>query len=139
MLLSVLGILFPVFAMLALGAALRHFGFLSEAFAAGLNKLVFYITDEDVDNEPDNRHLSFGINKPYDEETTIQDWIVMDNWRLKYYGSELLDADGIKGIESDEIKNVTTASKGIYNMLGQRLSKAQKGVNIINGKKIIKK
>ena len=110
-------------------------------FAVGLylNKLVFYITDEDVDNEPDNRHLSFGINMPYDEETTIQDWIVMDNWRLKYYGSELLDADGIKGIESDEIKNVTTASKGIYNMLGQRLSKAQKGVNIINGKKIIKK
>ena len=42
MLLSVLGILFPVFALLALGAALRHFGFLSEAFAAGLNKLVFY-------------------------------------------------------------------------------------------------
>ena len=48
-------------------------------------------------------------------------------------------ADGIKGIESDEIKTVTTASKGIYNMLGQRLSKAQKGVNIINGKKVIKK
>ena len=110
-------------------------------FAVGLylNKLVFYITDEDVDNEPDNRHLSFGINKPYDEETTIQDWIVMDNWRLKYYGSELLDADGIKGIESDEIKNVTTASKGIYNMLGQRLQKTQKGVNIVGGKKIIKK
>ena len=42
MLLSVLGILFPVFAMLALGAWLRHTGFLSEAFAAGLNKLVFY-------------------------------------------------------------------------------------------------
>ena len=39
---SVLAILFPVFAMLALGAWLRHSGFLSEAFAAGLNKLVFY-------------------------------------------------------------------------------------------------
>ena len=42
MLLSVLGILFPVFAMLALGAWLRHTGFLTETFAAGLNKLVFY-------------------------------------------------------------------------------------------------
>ncbi|MBQ9726296.1 MAG: AEC family transporter [Kiritimatiellae bacterium] len=42
MFLSVAGILFPVFALLALGACLRHAGFLSEAFAAGLNKLVFY-------------------------------------------------------------------------------------------------
>ena len=29
--------------------------------------------------------------------------------------------------------------KGIYNMLGQRLDKAQKGVNIIDGRKVIKK
>ena len=39
---SVVSILFPVFAMLALGAWLRHSGFLSESFAAGLNKLVFH-------------------------------------------------------------------------------------------------
>ena len=40
--LSILAIIFPVFALLALGAAMRHFGFLGEAFAEGLNKLVFY-------------------------------------------------------------------------------------------------
>ena len=40
--LSILAIIFPVFAMLALGAAMRHFGFLGEVFAEGLNKLVFY-------------------------------------------------------------------------------------------------
>ena len=42
MILSVLGILFPIFFLLALGALLRHTGFLTEAFASGLNKLVFY-------------------------------------------------------------------------------------------------
>jgi len=42
MILSVLGILFPIFFLLALGAALRHTGFLTEAFASGLNRLVFY-------------------------------------------------------------------------------------------------
>ena len=104
-------------------------------FGAGLyqNTLVFYIPEDDPG------HISFGVYKAYDENTPGGDWIVMDNWRLKYYGGEMLDPDGIKGIESDEIKTVTTASKGIYNMLGQRLSKAQKGVNIINGKKVIKK
>ena len=104
-------------------------------FGAGLyqNSLVFYIPEDDPG------HISFGVYKAYDENTPGGDWIVMDNWRLKYYGGEMLDPDGIKGIESDEIKTVTTASKGIYNMLGQRLSKAQKGVNIINGKKVIKK
>lgn len=34
--------------------------------------------------------------------------------------------------------NTTTDSKVIYNLAGQRLQKAQKGVNIINGVKIIK-
>ena len=63
----------------------------------------------------------------------------MDNWRLKYYGGGEIDPDAIRGIESDEINKITTSSEGIYNMLGQRLSKVQKGVNIIGGKKIVKK
>ena len=49
-----------------------------------------------------------------------------------------IDIDAIKGIASDEINsNTTNASTGIYNMLGQRMSKAQKGVNIIGGKKVL--
>ena len=67
------------------------------------------------------------------------DWIVMDNWRLKYYGKDVADPDAIKGIASDEINKTTKADKNIYNLLGQKLSKVQQGVNIINGKKIIKK
>ena len=38
----VAGIVFPVFALLAIGAALRHRRFLSPKFAGELNKLVFY-------------------------------------------------------------------------------------------------
>ena len=85
-------------------------------------------------------HLSIGIFKDYDENRPNGDWCVMDNWRLKYYGTNVVDPDAIKGIVSDEIDNNTNkASKSIYNMLGQRLSKTQKGVNIINGRKVIKK
>lgn len=40
--LAVPGVLFPVFFLLALGSALRFSGFLSDAAAKGLNKLVFH-------------------------------------------------------------------------------------------------
>ena len=64
----------------------------------------------------------------------------MDNWRLKYYGGDIEDPDAIRGIVTDEINsNTKKASKGIYNMLGQKLTKTQKGVNIIGGKKIVVK
>lgn len=44
------------------------------------------------------------------------------------------DADVIKALEAAE-----NAKSVIYNLAGQRLSKAQKGVNIINGKKVLVK
>ena len=107
----------------------------NEYFQYGLylNKLAFTISADDPG------HVAIGIDKAYDEDTPGGDWIVMDNWRLKYYGNGDVDPDAIKGITSDEIKTNTPTSKGIYNMLGQRMSKTQKGVNIINGKKIVKK
>ena len=105
-----------------------------EYFPCGLywNKFAFKL-DEPTD------HLSIGIFKDYNENRSSGDWCVMDNWRLKYYGTNVDDPDAIKGVVSDEINQIGTASKSIYNMLGQRLSKTQKGVNIINGKKVIKK
>ena len=45
------------------------------------------------------------------------------------------DPDGINGVKADE----NLQSTGIYNLSGQRLSKIQKGINIVNGKKIIVK
>ena len=45
------------------------------------------------------------------------------------------DPDGIKGVTADYSKQSTE----IYNLSGQRLSKMQKGINIVNGKKIMVK
>ena len=106
-----------------------------EYFTCGLymNKLCFTIPEDDCG------HVSIGIFKDYDEDRPAGDWCVMDNWRIKYYGKGEIDPDAIKGITSDEINKTTQADKSIYNLLGQKLSKVQKGVNIIGGKKIIKK
>ena len=104
-------------------------------FGCGLywNEFVFTISEDDPG------HVAIGIDKDY-TENPAGDWIVMDNWRLKYYGSNVDDPDAIKGVTSDEINNKTVnADKNIYNLLGQKLTKTQKGVNIIGGKKIIKK
>ena len=42
------------------------------------------------------------------------------------------DADGINGVNAN-----LNGSENIYNVAGQRLGKMQKGINIVNGKKII--
>ena len=97
------------------------------------NEFVFTISEDDPG------HLTIGIHKEYDDATAPGDWIVMDNWRLKYYGPDVEDPTAINGITTDEINKPIKADKNIYNLLGQKLSKMQQGVNIINGKKIIKK
>ena len=104
-------------------------------FKSGLywNKFVFTISEENAGV------LAIGVDKVDDGNISVADWTVMDNWRIKYYGKEPIDPDAVKGVVSDEINKTNTANNGIYNMLGQRLSKAQRGVNIIGGKKIIKK
>ena len=43
------------------------------------------------------------------------------------------DATGIKTLSDSPLKG-----ENIYNLAGQRISKMQKGVNIVNGKKILK-
>ena len=45
--------------------------------------------------------------------------------------------DGIQEIKNEELR--MTEEGGIYNLSGQRLSKMQKGINIIDGKKILVK
>ena len=66
------------------------------------------------------------------------DWMVVDNWRLKYLGNDGAPQDVIDGI-NDVITTPTQTAKTVYNLSGQKLSKAQKGVNIINGKKYVVK
>ena len=68
-------------------------------------------------------------------ETTIaagKGYIVKASSVKAFYGFDADDATGISGI------NVADENAVIYNVAGQRLSKAQKGINIINGKKVLK-
>ena len=101
----------------------------NEYFQYGLywNELSFIIPEEDPG------HVAIGVVKEADEGISSGDWIVMDNWRLLYYGSEA-DPDAI----GDVIKTPVQTSKDIFNLAGQKLKKVQKGVNIINGKKVLR-
>ncbi len=49
-----------------------------------------------------------------------------------FYGIEFNDATGIETVQQ------TTDNSPIYNVAGQRLSKMQKGINIVAGKKVLK-
>lgn len=61
------------------------------------------------------------------------DWAIFDNFELYYLGTSTPTA--IEDInEAEEV-----AVKGIYNLAGQKLSAPQKGINIINGKKVLVK
>ena len=60
------------------------------------------------------------------------DWSLFDNFELIYLGTTVTGID-----EIGEVEEVTV--KGIYNLAGQKLSAPQKGINIIDGKKVLVK
>jgi hypothetical protein len=72
------------------------------------------------------------------EGDTVQasDWLVIDNVRLMYYGTEKPDLTAIKGVT-----DTTTAKAGkIYNLQGVQVKSAsQRGIYIQNGKKFVVK
>ena len=45
----------------------------------------------------------------------------------------IVDPDGIDAVSGSSLK-----VEAVYNLAGQRLSKMQRGINIVDGKKIIK-
>ena len=61
-------------------------------------------------------------------------YLVIDGAGVKgFYGFEFNDATGINNLNvNDNLNDV------IYNLAGQRLSKMQKGINIVGGKKVLK-
>ena len=64
-------------------------------------------------------------------------WVVIDNFRLKYYGNGAEPV--INSIEGVRTVGETNATRVIFNLAGQRLTSPQKGLNIINGKKVVVK
>lgn len=72
-----------------------------------------------------------------DVKTVDNDWVVLDNFRLTYYGTDQT-ATGIETITT------SPSVDGHYNLLGQRVTSTgsatgYKGIMIVNGKKVIKK
>ena len=68
-----------------------------------------------------------GLNAAYDDASSGE---------LKVYGIELkVNQDGIRSMDNGQLK----MDNVIYNLSGQRLTKPQRGVNIVDGKKVIVK
>lgn len=72
--------------------------------------------------------LKIGARK---SANVANDWMVIDNFRLTYLGKK---GTGIDTVES----NVKMENAPIYNLAGQRISKMQKGINIVGNKKVMK-
>lgn len=77
--------------------------------------------------------LDIGVAK--DEKGHDGDWVVVDNFRLKYYGTEKPDLTGIENVVT------TTVNNGkIYNLQGMEVKDATKrGIYIRDGKKFVVK
>ncbi|MCF0197479.1 MAG: hypothetical protein HUK03_09705, partial [Bacteroidaceae bacterium] len=92
--------------------------------------------DFEVPAETACGYLKVGVMKQLNEaqeQYKERDWLVCDNFRIKYYGTEKPDPTAIDAVEGKGAQQPT--SLNIYNLAGQRLSKMQKGVNIVGGKK----
>ncbi len=77
--------------------------------------------------------LTIGLKKT---ENISSDWTIFNKFELYYMGTETPTA--IQGVEADT-EAANAAGKSIYDLSGRRVSKAQKGVYIIDGKKVLVK
>ncbi len=66
------------------------------------------------------------------------DWVVLDNFRLTYYGAEKPSEEEL-GVESVTTAMESNLTGKIFNLQGQQVKSAKKGLYIFNGKKYVKK
>ena len=64
--------------------------------------------------------------------STNTQWVIWDNFQLKYFGKN----DPTVGIQS--VATESAKKSEVYNLAGQRVMSAQKGLYIINGKKVVR-
>lgn len=93
-------------------------------FANGNKGVGFYLLSDD-----ENAQNTIGANKCWMEwemptEANVRSFVIR-------FGGEATD------IEEVEMEPARPVQQGIYNLAGQRLEVPQKGVNIINGKKVV--
>ena len=79
------------------------------------------------------------LYNPSDESTSLKAlrayFQIDGSTEVKSVNMNFEDATGIKSTESTEKTEGTEG--GIYNLQGQRLNGVQKGINIVNGKKVL--
>lgn len=97
---------------------------LAQYFEAGIywNELDVYVGEDGV--------LTIGIKK---DEHIGGDWCPYDNFQLWYLGTEAPTA-----VESVAVATPVAKSAAIFDLAGRRVAKAQKGIYIINGVKVVK-
>ena len=66
-------------------------------------------------------------------------WFSADNFTLELIQNNEPSFNPATAIDMIEQKNVALKPQGIYNIAGQRLNSLQKGINIVNGKKVFVK
>ena len=84
------------------------------------NKVQAYLSEAGV--------LKLGLKKV---EALSGDWLIYDDFQLFYLGKN--PSTGITDVNND------AATQTIFNLAGQPLKSVQKGINIINGKKVLVK
>ncbi len=106
------------------------------------NKLLFEVT-EGMESVNIGMRKTHNGNIAADEEAGIEkfeyfDWTPFNNWTLTYYGATAPSEDPTTYIQNVDVEKPATKLV-IYNLAGQRVQKAVKGLYIINGKKVLVK
>ena len=105
-----------------------------DAVSQGTNffKLGLYNSKVAVHKYTDGSALKIGVKK--DQRDNIQDWMVIDNFRLKYYGKEA--TTGIENVEATE--GTAIEDTRIFNLQGIEVANpTAPGIYIRNGKKFV--
>ena len=104
----------------------------------------FFISDNLTDTQNDIKvyRAKYKDNEKFTAEDQIKvgDKVIMYGKLVDYNGTKEITNGYVHTISTiDGIQNVTTTQNAvIYNLQGIRLQKLQKGINIVNGKKVIK-
>ena len=85
-----------------------------------------------------------GENFTAEDQIKVGDNVIVYGKLVDYKGTKEMTGSSIYSLNGvttgiSDVKAQTITDGGIYNLAGQRMSKLSKGINIVNGKKIIKK
>lgn len=83
-----------------------------------------------------NGELEIGVTKDHEQ---LHDWVVVDNFRLTYFGTQKPSPDAIESVR-DDMATTTNATERIYNLQGVEMQGTlSRGLYIKNGKKVVVK